>query len=60
MHRIQYFFLLDLIIQINQMVENVSQVTAGPWQTEESLGLGAHTAEAGGGMVSLWPPKRSA
>lgn len=27
---------------------------------EESLGLGAHTAEAGGGMVSLWPPKTSA
>lgn len=39
------------------MVKNVSQVTVGPWQTEESLGLGAHVAEAGGGIVSLWPPK---
>lgn len=39
------------------MVKNVSQVTAGPWQTEESLGLGAHVAEAGGGIVSLWPSK---
>lgn len=42
------------------MVKNVSQVTVGPRQTEELLGLGAHVAEAGGGIMNLWPPKMSA